>query len=190
MKGDNLFDLMQNSAISALALHSFVLGYNRVSRGKNEKIQYPRIEYLFFVLPIVYNQNALEAFKSSEQRFTAISKNNSIILGLQDRANKMSFQTFDGINLAFSKKILTYNNNDKTIEPLHGYKAYKIRYHKDSISSNSSVKQIQITAYKLGSIFAKRNQKNIQIRFHENPLSCAEVFENDTSHPDRLCSVV
>jgi hypothetical protein len=168
MKGENLFDLMQNSAISALALHSFVLGYNRVSKGKNQRIQYPRIEYLFFVLPIVYNQSALEAFKSSEQLFTAISKNNSIILGLQDRANKMSCQTFDGINLAFSKKILTYNNLDKTIEPLHGYKAQKIQYQKESVGSDNSVRKIQITAYKLGAIFAKRNQKNIQIELNIN----------------------
>ena len=43
---------------------------------------------------------------------------------------------------------------------------------------------------KLAISLLSSNQKNIQIWFHENPLSCAEVFENDTSHADRLCSVV
>jgi Family of unknown function (DUF6521) len=168
MKSDNLFDLMQNSAISALALHSFVLGYNKVSKGKNQEVTYPRIEYLFFVLPIVYNKNALNIFQSSDQLFTAISKDNSITLGLQERANKMSAQTFNGLNIAFSKKILNYNKELKIVELLQGFKSEKIQFNKENIGKDNSVKNIQIAAYKLGSIFAKRNEKNIQIELNIN----------------------
>ena len=159
---------MQNSAISALAFHSFVLGYNKVSKGKKQEIQFPRIEYAFFVLPIVYNNIALGVFISSDQLFTAISKENSITLGLQERANKMSKQTFDGINIAFSKKILTYNNENKTLELMQGFKSEKIIFNKENVGKDNSVKKIQVAAYKLGSIFAKRNEKNIQIELNIN----------------------
>lgn len=168
MRSENLFDLIQNSAISALALHSFTLGYNRVSKGKNKEIKFPRIEYAFFVLPIVYNNNAMEIFKSSEQLYTAISKDHSITLGLQDRAQKMAKQTFKGLNVAFSKKILSYNKENKTIELMTGFKTERIKFCEENLSSESSIKKIQLTAYKLGTIFAKKNKKNIQIELNIN----------------------
>lgn len=168
MRTENLFDLIQNSAISALALHSFALGYNKVSKGKNEHIQFPRIEYTFFVLPIVYNNNAMEIFKSSDQLYTAISKDHSITLGLQERAQKMSEQTFNGLNVAFSKKILSYNSDNKTIEIMPGFKTERIKFHDQNLGTENSIKKIQLTAYKLGSIFAKKNKRNIQIELNIN----------------------
>lgn len=168
MKTENLFDLIQNSPISALALHSFTLGYNRVSKGRNDEIQFPRIEYTFFVLPIVYNNNAMEIFKSSDQLYTALSKDHSITLGLQERAQKMAEQTFNGLNLAFSKKILTYNKHYKTIEIMPGFKTERIKFHNENLSTENSIKKIQLTAYKLGSIFAKKNKSNIQIELNIN----------------------
>lgn len=168
MKQDNLFDLIQNSTISALALHSFILGYYKVSKGRKEEIHYPRIEYTFFVLPIIYNNNAMEIFKSSDQLYSAISKDHSITLGLQERAQKMSKQTFNGLNIAFSKKILTYNKHNKTIEIMSGFKTERIKFHDQNLSSENSIKKIQLTAYKLGSIFAKKNKRNIQIELNIN----------------------
>lgn len=156
---------MQNSAVSSIALHSFVLGYYKVAKHKGHKLDYPKLNYLFYVLPIVYNEKSMQIFKSSDQLFTAISKDNSVIVGLQERANKMSQQTFDSINVGFSKKIFTYNPNDKTVELLQGFKTNKIQF-SDNIGSDNIVKKIQDSGYKLGSIFAKKNEKNIQIELN------------------------
>ncbi len=39
--------------------------------------------------------------------YTAISKDKNLTLGLQNTANKMTGQTFDSLNLGFSKGIFT-----------------------------------------------------------------------------------
>lgn len=162
----NLFSLMQNSAIGTIAIHSFVLGYYNVAKNKEDKEAYPQLEYVFYVLPIVYNESAMETFKSSNQLYTALKENKSIILGLQDRANKMAEQTFNALNLSFSKKILTYNKINKTIELMADFNAKKLPLFSSMNSSLNSVKRLQDSAYKLGSIFAKRNEINLQIELN------------------------
>jgi len=166
MKQTNLFDLMQNSAISAIALQSFTLGYHNVARYKDNIYPYPKLKYMFYVLPIVYNQDSMEIFKSSNELYTALIKNTSIILGLQERANKMSVQTFDGLNLAFSKKVLELNKQSGTIELLKGFQSKKMTLVLSMNNTYNSVKKIQDCAFKLGSIFAKRNEKNIQLELN------------------------
>lgn len=166
MKQNGLFELMQNSAISTIALHSFILGFNYVAKKRDNILSFPRLEYMFYVLPIVYNQKAMETFKSSNELYSVLLKESSIILGLQERANKMTKQTFDGLNLGFSKKILTYNNIDKTIELLKGFNSKKIVLYLTMDNSDNSVKKIQDSAFKLGSIFAKRNSNKIQFELN------------------------
>lgn len=166
MDQNNLFKLLQNSVVSCVALHSYVLGFHNVAKNKNLNISFPRLETMFYVLPIVYNQNSMEIFKSSNELYSALLKDNSIILGLQDRANKMSKQTFSGLNLAFSKKILGYNKIDKTIELLHGYQTKKLPLTLSMNNLSNSVKMIQDSAFKLGSIFAKRDSNIIQFELN------------------------
>jgi hypothetical protein len=163
MKEKNLFQLLQNSSISAIALHGFVLGYYKVARNKSNRLTYPRLDYLFYVLPIVYNQSALDIFISSNQLYTAVQNERTLIVELQDRAVKMATQTFDGLNLAFSKKVLTYNSNCKSIELMRGFTTKKIPLPLSMSDSQNSIKRIQDSAHKLGAIFAKRNPKNIQV---------------------------
>lgn len=162
MKEQNLFQLLQNSSISAIALHSFVLGYYNVARNKSNRSTYPKLNYLFYVLPIVYNQSALDIFISSNQLYTAVQKERTLVVELEDRALKMATQTFDGLNLAFSKKILTYNQKDKSIRLMYGFTTKKIPLPLSMNDSQNSIKRIQDSAHKLGAIFAKRNPKNIQ----------------------------
>ena len=107
----------------------------------------------------------METFKSSSQLYTAISNNKEIILGLQERANKMSKQTFDAINIGFSKKLFTYNSENKTIDILRGFQSDKINI-PGILGRENKVKNIQDSAYKLGSIFAKNNEKNIQLKLN------------------------
>lgn len=163
---NNLFSLMQNSAISTIALHSFTLGYNNVAKNKKNRKSFPRLEYTFFVLPIVYNHESRKTFGSSNELYTALINNKSVSLGLQERAGKMAQQTFDGLNLAFSKNILNYNREHKTIGLSRGFQTKKMILPISMMYSENSVKQIQDCAYKLGGIFAKKDEKSIQIELN------------------------
>jgi len=160
---DLIFDLMQNSVVGAIAFHSFVLGYHNIAKHKeNNNLKYPPINYFFFVLPIVYNEEAMETFKSSNELYSVLLKNKQIILELQNRANKMIPKTFSSLNMAFSKKILLLNVEQKTVELPEGFQSKKLALPLSMSSDNNSVKKIQNCAFKLGSIFAKRNSASIQ----------------------------
>ncbi|WP_291073013.1 MULTISPECIES: three component ABC system middle component [unclassified Empedobacter] len=160
----NLYDILQNIAIGALACHSFVQGYSMVAKNKKNKSTFPKLEYLFYVLPIVYNKENMGNFKSSKELINAILKDKSIILGLQDRANKMSSQTFDALNLAFNKQLLSINdNNEITISEEMLKKKISIPA---STNKENIVKNIQDTAKKLGNMFAKTDEKNIQLELN------------------------
>ena len=160
----NLYDILQNVAIGALACHSFVQGYCVLAVSKNNKSNFPRLEYLFYVLPIVYHQDTMRTFKSSTELYTALVKNKSILLGLQDRANKMSPQTFDALNLAFNKELLSINEaNEITIK--HENLRSKIPV-QTTLGRENTVKNIQDTARRLGNMFAKTDDKNIQLELN------------------------
>lgn len=160
----NLYDILQNIAIGALACHSFVQGYSMVAKNKKNKSPFPKLEYLFYVLPIVYNRGTIGIFKSSNELVNAIVKDKSIILGLQDRANKMSPQTFDALNLAFNKQLLGINkSNEITISE----EMLKLRIPiLATLNRENVVKNIQDTARKLGNMFAKTDEKNIQLELN------------------------
>jgi hypothetical protein len=163
---NNLFYLMQNPMISAIALHSFTLGYNNVSKNKRGKNPFPKLEYAFFVLPIVYNNSAMETFRSSNQLYTALINNKAIVLGLHERSTKMAGQTFSALNLAFSKNILNYNKEAGTIGLTISYPRRKLPLSLNQASSENTVKKIQDCAHKLGAIFAKKNEKNLQLELN------------------------
>lgn len=160
----NLYDIIQNVGIGALACYSFVQGYSILAVNKKNKSKFPKLEYLFYVLPIVYHQDTLQTFRSSTELYTILVKNKSIILGLQDRANKMSPQTFDALNLAFNRELLSINTSNEII-----IKPEDLR-NKISIPTifgrENTIKNIQDTSRRLGNIFAKTDDKNIQIELN------------------------
>lgn len=159
---NGLFELMQNDALSAIALQSFTLGYHTIARNRENESAFPKLGYLFYVLPIVYNYSSMIGFLNSTELYTALIKEPSILLGLQERANKMSAQTFDGLNLAFSKRILSINKEDNTIILLRPFTSKKLTLTIAANNTFDSVKKVQDSAYRLGGIFAKRHDKNIQ----------------------------
>jgi hypothetical protein len=61
----DLFDVLQNTTIGVIAIQSFILGYNAVTKGKKGVAIDPRIYHLFYVLPIVFESSSVETFKSS-----------------------------------------------------------------------------------------------------------------------------
>ena len=160
----NLYDIIQNVGIGALACYSFVQGYSVLALNKKNKSNFPKIEYLFYVLPIVYHQDTMKTFKSSTELYTVLIKNKSILLGLQDRANKMSPQTFDALNLAFNRQLLSINkDNEIIINP----EDLKSRISIPTLAGReNTVKNIQDTARRLGNMFAKTDDKNIQIELN------------------------
>lgn len=160
---NDLFDLMQNETLGTIALQSFTLGYYTISRNRSTEVFFPRLEYMFYVLPIVYNYASMISFLNSNEMYTALLKEPEIILGLQDRANKMVFQTFDALNLAFSKRILSIDKENNTIVLLRPFTSKKLILSMNAYQSYDSVKKIQDSAFKLGSVFAKRHEKNIQL---------------------------
>jgi|ERR1043165_199321 hypothetical protein len=166
MKEKNLYEIMQNSAVGAIAMQSFVLGYYNSAKNEEADLLYPRLWHLFYVLPIAYNEHAMNAFQSSRKLYTAINTNRDVILGLQDRANKMSSQTFDSLNLAFSKQILAYNRIQKTIELPIDFKKRTPLLPLLMNRSDNRVKEIKDCSRKLGGVFAKVNEKNLQIHLN------------------------
>lgn len=155
----NLFELIQNPVIAAIALHSFTVGYNQKAKLFKKKLLYPKIEYLFFVLPIVYNQRALNVFFSSYSISRVLEKDHAISLGLQERAIKMINQTYEGLNIAFCKNILFIDNSNMTIQ-LKYDNGRSIPLSKNV--SDCDLIKIQRAAKNLGEIFAKTNERNIQ----------------------------
>ena len=74
----------------------------------------------------------------------------------------MSRQTFNAINLLHSKKIASYNNIDKTTILMRGFMTEKINI-QSTLGRENIVRNIQDSAYKLGHIFAKNSDKNLQL---------------------------
>jgi hypothetical protein len=154
----NLFDVMQNPAVGVIAIHSFILGYNNVAKHKVDKSDFPSLNYLFFILPIIYDDKALMSIK--QELYTTTANNKDITLGLHEKAQKMSGQTFESINLGFSKKILFLDKDNYRIE-------IAPNYNRDILSlikiNDTILKNIQIHSKRLGNIFAKKDEKMIQL---------------------------
>lgn len=162
IKNYNLFDVLQNSTIGVIAIHSFILGYKNVIIHKNNgKPKAPSLSSLFFILPIVYGESSLNSFKSSYELYTAISKDKSITLGLQERAQKMSGQTLESINLGFSKNIFILNKEDYTIDLNENFRSKSIL--NTMKIDNTYLKEVRTASFRLGNIFAKKDDKMLQI---------------------------
>ena len=157
----DLFDILQNTTIGVIAIHSFILGYNTVTKEKKKEIIDPHINHLFYILPIVFESSSVETFKSSRELYTAISRDKTITLGLQDRANKMSTQTFDSLNLGFSKGIFTLDKESMRIGLTEDYEKRSI-LNKMKIR-DQYFKDIRDASFRLGNIFAKKDEKMLQL---------------------------
>ena len=162
-KKDTIFDLLQNSVVGAIAMHSFTLGYYNIAKNREGENKFPSARLFFYVLPIVYNEKAMNTVKSCYDLYSVMLKEKSIILGLQHRATRMTGKTFSSLNMAFSKKILLPNLETGTIDLQKGFLSKKLPLPGSSMSDSlNSVKKIQDCAFRLGGIFAKRSFVNIQ----------------------------
>lgn len=157
MKQIDLFDILQNPPLGVLAIWGFVQGYQEKAQEQNPlgKSSEPLIEYLFFVLPIIYNHDMRQTLKGSYKLSTLIDKNENVILDLQERAEKMRAQTIECLNLAFSKKILALdipNHTVKLFTTNNIPRNWRGRYINEIINCSN----------RLGKFFALNTEKTIQ----------------------------
>ena len=158
----NLFEVFQNPSIGVIAIHSFILGFKAVTERRDDvECKAPLLNYLFYVLPIVYSKSSLTSFKSSRELYTAIARDKAISLGLQERANKMSEQTFDSINLGFSKNIFRYNSEYTSIDLMDEYSKKSILTSMNI--SNIYLRDVRKASFQLGNVFAKKDKKMLQL---------------------------
>lgn len=157
-KNLNLFDILQNPAIGVIAIHSFIIGYNNVAKNKEEKNNFPSLNLLFYVLPIIYDISAMKSVKT--ELYTTLTENKTLTLELEERARKMSGQTFDSLNLGFSKLIFKLKTESFTIEVNEEYNKAILDMMKIKVES---LKDIQIYSKRLGNIFAKKDEKKLQL---------------------------
>lgn len=162
MKKDlNFFDIYQNTALSVIAIHSFILGYYKVAVNKAEKNNFPPLNQIFFVLPIIYDNKTMNSIRN--ELYTTLTQNKEFTLGLQDRACKMSSQTFEALNLGFSKEIFKLDSDNYYIELNENFSkefTTKLKF------SNKVISNIQIYSKRLGGIFAKIDEKKLQIELN------------------------
>lgn len=157
----NLFDILQNPAIGVIAIHSFIEGYNSVAKHKEDRHNYPSLDYIFYILPIIYDSYAINNVKM--ELYTTLTANKNITLGFQERANKMSGQTLDSLNLGFSKKIFYLNKETFTIELEPDYSKNILSMMKIQSQFLSDVKK---ASKRLGNIFAKKDEKVLQLELN------------------------
>jgi len=159
MKQITSFDLIQNVAISSLALHSFTLGYYSVANKRNDKRgNYPSVKYFFYILPLIYHEDSLDNFYQNNNLHRVFAHYPEISAQLQHRANKMSIQTFDALNLAFSTKLLKFNEDHQIIQQLRLTDIAELW--------PQDIKKIVVGSRKLGFFFAKTSEQTLRLRFN------------------------
>jgi hypothetical protein len=146
------YDIVQNYAISALALWNFSNEFYKNSNKKNG----PTLTILMPVLPMVlhketvsliYNRNKVGGF------YRAITEDKIIQVGLQQRMEAMAEKTLRSLNLAFASGILEYNNLNTQIIP---------KKKPPSISSyNDETKKILRASQRLGLWFSELSFEQI-----------------------------
>jgi hypothetical protein len=111
------FEIMQNTTLGALAIHTFVKEYYS-SKNKVIGVQLP---YIMPVLPIVYNEDSSREISSKQLRTTsfykALSEEKFIPIGLQNRMEEMYSQTMSSINVGLSLGIILYSKEDNCFYP-------------------------------------------------------------------------
>lgn len=115
---------VQNPALGAVLLWRFVCGYAEHHKTSD----YPPIQQLFIVLPIIFHRETFEILKSTNRpsglhgfadKFSraAVGKSD-VLLGIQSRAFLWRALTLESLNLSFATRLLTVSRTDATAIPL------------------------------------------------------------------------
>jgi hypothetical protein len=155
----NEFNNIQNEAIGALALYTFVKSYY-TKTGRNNG---PQFGFIFPLLPIVFNEecntNLNKIRRYTKQRyFTLLIENPGFPVGLQKRMEDMADLTINSFNVALNKKILLYNTETTEIRPSPRVSFSAIKYEDNvKIIHSADLLGRWFADYKTENIFASLN---------------------------------
>lgn len=138
-------DIIQNVGIGAFALHKFTCSYFAAKQNTSG----PSLAVTMPVLPILFHKKTLAAIYRRNMEgglFNALSDCRELPVGLQERIENMSEQTFKSINVAFSSGLITYDREMAQLFPVD--KQVKVGQY------NSDIKTIIKGADRLGYWFA------------------------------------
>ncbi len=149
------FDIIQNSCISALALHKFTDSFSKKNNGKG-----PTVILCALILPLVFNKFFLDATYKRKKvggLFNAFNDHPELAAGMQERMIDMADQTFEALGLTFTTGILNFLPLDQTIIITHRVRFPKVR--------NLEIKKILQVSDRLGCWFSEMTLEQICILF-------------------------
>jgi hypothetical protein len=144
-------EVMQNSALAALAMWSFVIGFFK----KKNKAVGPSIILTSPVLPLIFNQRIVKATHSKffdGGLYRAVEEDREAFVGLQRRMDLMLRQTFEAIETACAADLIQVGE-ENTIVPL--------RLTSPTQAESDEVKQIIASATRVGHWFAEMGVQQI-----------------------------
>ena len=114
----NEVDIVQNRTVGAHSLYEFVVWFEKNSKTK----QGPILQFLMPVLPIVMNDRIKKMICkrnfSEGSLINVLSEDKTVFNTLQENMMRMSDQTFQSLDLAFSAKLLTIDQSHNCIASL------------------------------------------------------------------------
>jgi hypothetical protein len=145
MKMLNEYDAVQNPALGALLLWTFVAEYYK-SKGENEG---PILPHIMLVLPILFNQDFVENIYNRRLNgglYNALNDEMTLFVGVQNRMQAMSNLTFRSINVCCSAKIVFLDKER--------YEFIPVRSKIPDYKHNESIHKMLAAAKRLGFWFA------------------------------------
>jgi len=124
------FQIIQNPALGAMAIHAFAKAYAKQSSDGDG----PLLPLIMPILPIVFNERATSVLwqvkRTTNSRFlTTLADYRDLPAGLQERMVDMADQTLKSLNLAFALNLVNYDqDNSKLIPTKYLKKIPKIHY--------------------------------------------------------------
>ncbi|WP_341282082.1 three component ABC system middle component [Paenibacillus sp. FSL H8-0537] len=139
------FDAVQNQALGALLLWTFVAEYFKV-KGENEG---PTLPHMMLVLPILFNQDFVENIYKRNFKgglYNALNEDMSLFAGVQNRMQAMSDLTLRSINFCCSARIVLIDKES--------YEFIPVRSKIQNFKHNESIHKMLAAAKRLGHWFA------------------------------------
>jgi len=139
------YDVVQNIAIGAIAIFNFANEFYK----KTGELRGPSIALCMLVLPLIFNKT----FVSNAHRrafngglYKVINEDKSMFAGLQDRVEKMHSVSIRSLNLGFTSKLLTMDQENFEILPVRS---------KSPEFNNNEIKEMISTSRRLGQWFSQ-----------------------------------
>lgn len=150
----NEFDIVQNEVVGFHGLYEFLKEYTEGNKGKG-----PRIQFLFPVLPILFNEESAAVIYSKNLKpgsfIKVLSEKSDIFSTLQAKMQDQSLQTLKCLNLGIKCGLIGYDPETTRVF-IQAKKNANIQLSQD-------YQRILYAAKRLGAWFAKMSEEEILI---------------------------